>query len=174
MKKPYFLYVGNAYPHKNLQRAAEAALAARQTLFIASSRNIFTERLEKMIRELRAQDYVKLLGFVPDDKLAALYRNAIAFVCPSTYEGFGLPGLEAMAAGTLVLASNIPVFKEIYQDHALYFNPYDFSAIAAAMKDALEMSPSTRTVHIKAAQKFVRRYSWSQMAKQTLKVYNEA
>jgi glycosyltransferase involved in cell wall biosynthesis len=176
----YFVYVGNVYPHKNLGRAIEAVVeinrnSDRRILFaIASSRNIFTERLERMIKNLQAGKYVRLLGFVSDEDLGILLKNSTALVYPSLSEGFGLQGLESIAAGTLVLASDISVFKEVYKDNVLYFNPFDFTSIEKTMREALEMSPRQREKFIKKGQKFIQRYSWSKMAKQTLKVYKEA
>lgn len=177
---PYFIYAGNAYPHKNLKRLIEAMVflneqdAIKVSLVIASARNIFTQRLEKIIRNQKAQDFVKLLGFVEDDDLTGLYRRSAGFVFPSLSEGFGLPGLEAIKAGTLALVSDIPVFREIYQDAAIYFNSLDFSAIAKAMKDVLEMDEAKRKKMVESGQNFVKRYSWRTMAEETLKVYEEA
>jgi glycosyltransferase involved in cell wall biosynthesis len=175
--KPYFVSAGNAYPHKNLGRLIEAVVALNKNthrniiLAIASARNVFTARLQKLIEKLGAQNSVKLLGFVPDDKLGSLYRNSLGFVFPSLSEGFGLPGLEAMNSGTLVLASEIPVFREIYDGNALYFNPLDFSSIEKVMENAFEMDKSERDVKIEKARQFVKRYSWANMAKQTFNVY---
>jgi glycosyltransferase involved in cell wall biosynthesis len=98
----------------------------------------------------------------------------MAFVYPSLYEGFGLQGLEAMAAGTVLLASDIPVFREVYKDNALFFDPYDAQSIVDAMKYVMKMSSKKRQQIIKDSQQFIKRYSWSKMAKQTLKVYKEA
>jgi len=175
----YFIYAGNAYPHKNLNRLIEAVVHLNKSveepvkLKIASSRNVFTKRLEKVVHSLSAESYIELLGFVPDDKLKTLNRNSIAFVFPSLSEGFGLPGIEAMEAGTLVLASDIPVFREIYKNTAIYFNPLDFTAIEKAMKNALSMTETERESKISFAQKFVKRYSWAKMAKETLAIYKE-
>src|SRR4030067_3832085 len=119
----YFIYVGNAYPHKNLEKAVRAMVLLNQEsktkvlFFIVSSRNVFTQRLERIISKFQAQEYVKLLGFVEDEKLRDLYKNSAGFLYPSLVEGFGLPGLEAMKAGALVLCSDIPVFKEIYKKY---------------------------------------------------------
>ena len=176
----YFVYVGNVYPHKNLKRAIEAITflngsRKNKVLFaIASSRSVFTKRLEKAIRSLQAEKYVSLLGFVPDEEFVILLKNSIAFVYPSLSEGFGLQGLESMAAGTLVLASDIPVFKEIYKDNVSYFNHFDFSSIQNCMQEAIRMETKRRKRLIQKGQKFVKRYSWSKMAKQTLKVYEES
>jgi glycosyltransferase involved in cell wall biosynthesis len=176
----YFLYVGNAYPHKNLKRAIEAVVFLNKTcdkkiiFAIASSRSIFTKRLERLIKNLKADKYVRLLGFVPNKDLGHLYKNSLGFVYPSLSEGFGLPGLEAIAAGTLVLASDIPVFKEVYEDRILYFNPLDFSSIEKCMEDVLKMEQEKRNEIIKRGQEFIKRYSWSKMARQTLKIYENS
>jgi len=100
-----------------------------------------------------------------------LYQNSVGFVFPSVSEGFGLPGLEAISCGTLVLASDIPVFKEVYGQSALYFNPFDFTSIEKVMKDALNMEGSVRKERIEKAKKFAKRYSWDKMARETLKIY---
>lgn len=177
LEKPYFIYSGNAYPHKNLKRLIEAVVAlnanhnGRINLAIVSSRNVFVRRLEKQINTLGTQSCIKLLGFVPDKELGILYKSSVAFVFPSTSEGFGLPGLEAMNAGTLVLASDIPVFREVYKENAIYFNPFDFSAIEKAMKDVLEVGSRERLKRIKLSQEFSKRYSWRKMAEETLEVY---
>lgn len=176
---PYFVYAGNAYPHKNLDRLIEAIVALNSgsdkkiMLLIASARNVFVRRLEKVIEKLKAQDFVKLLGFVPDAQLGGLFKNSLGFVSPALSEGFGLPGIEAMNAGTLLLASEIPVFKEVYGNHAIYFNPFDFTSIEKAMQNVIEMDPETRKYRIEEAQKFSKRYSWAKMAKETLEVYDE-
>ena len=170
--RKYFLYIGNAYPHKNLKRAIEAVVQSRSTLAISGARDVFLERLQKLVGDLHAKDNVKLLGFVPDEEIAVLYKNSIAFVYPSIMEGFGLQGLEAMTSETLLLASEIPVFKEIYKDNAIYFNPFDFSDIARKMEIAKEMSEPRRKEIIAKAKKFVSNYSWKKMAQETLEVYN--
>jgi glycosyltransferase involved in cell wall biosynthesis len=173
----YFVYTGNAYPHKNLNRLIEAVVELNKEtdqvvqLKIASSRNVFVKRLESLVKKLNAGKYIDLLGFVPDEKLPSLYKGSVAFVFPSLSEGFGLPGMQAMQEGTLVLASDIPVFREVYKDAAAYFNPHDFSSIQKALQDALSLSDEKRKEKISYSQKFITRYSWEKMAKQTLKVY---
>ena len=179
-EKPYFIYAGNAYPHKNLRKLIESVVLLNKNsvrtvkLLIASSRGIFTQRLERIISELKADKFVKLLGFIPDEELFSLYKNSEAFIFPSFSEGFGLPGLEAMASGTLVLASDIPVFKEIYMDNAVYFNPTDMNSIKDAMEKVLNMDEGTRGDKIEKAKDFVKRYSWAKMAKETLNIYVES
>jgi glycosyltransferase involved in cell wall biosynthesis len=179
LHNPYFIYAGNAYPHKNLTRAIEAInllnrdRAEETLLVIASPRSVFSKKLENLVNELGASQQVKLIGFVPDHDLASLYKNSLGFLFPSLSEGFGLPGIEAMAGGTLVLASDIPVFKEIYKNQAIYFNPYDFTSIEKSMEVALTMDTQKRREMIERNKEFVKKYSWSKMAEETLKVYED-
>lgn len=173
----YYIYVGNAYPHKNLKRLIEAMVSLNKKvkenieLYIVSSRNVFIERLEKLIKELNVENYIKLLGFVPDDKLKILYKKSLGFIFPSISEGFGLPGLEAMNAQTLVACSDIPVFKEIYKDVPIYFNPFDVNSILDSMKLVLNMDPEAREKRIEKGLDLAKTYSWSKMAKETFKLY---
>jgi glycosyltransferase involved in cell wall biosynthesis len=177
ISNPYFIYAGNAYPHKNLKRAIEAALLLnkereeRVLLVLVSARNIFVERIEKLVKKMGAEEYVKVLDLVSDKELGVLFKNSLAFVFPSLSEGFGLPGLEAMGAGTLLIASDIPIFKEIYLDQAIYFNPYDFTSIEKSMEDVIKMEKEERKEIILASQIFIKRYSWRKMAEETLNVY---
>jgi len=177
--RPYFIYVGNAYPHKNLKRLVEAILLLNREsdnkilLAIGGSRDIFKKRLEIEINKMGANKFVKLLGYIDEGDLTFLYKNSVAFVYPSLAEGFGLQGLEALSAGTLVLASDIRVFREIYDDNAIYFNPYDFSSLATRMKGTLQMGSGEREKIIAQSKKFVERYSWVKMAEKTHQVYEE-
>jgi len=176
----YFLYVGNAYPHKNLKRLIEAMVSLNKKvkeniqLYIISSRSVFTVRLEKLVKKLKAEEYIKLLGFVPDEKLKILYKKSLAFVSPSISEGFGLPGLEAMNAQTIVACSDIPVFKEIYKDVPIYFNPFDVNSISDSMKLILDIDPEAREKRIEKGLELAKTYSWSKMARETLEVYRSA
>lgn len=174
---PYFIYVGSAYPHKNLSRVIKASVLLNKKLkqkiifAIGGSRNVFIERLEQEIKRLNASQIVRFLGFIPDEDLPSLYRDSVAFIYPSLSEGFGLQGLEAIDAGTILLASNIDVFKEIYKDNAVFFNPYDFTSISEAMKETIALERNKRKEIIEKSQKFIKRYSWKKMAVETLKIY---
>lgn len=177
MKADYFVYVGNAYPHKNLARLIEAIALLNKKhaviLKISSSRNIFTKRLEDLVVKNEAQKYIELLGYVPDDKIKELYKNSIGFVFPTLSEGFGLPPKEAIEAGTIALVSEIPVLKEVYETSVFYFDPYNIESIAESLEKALKMSKKEREEKIKYAQEFLKKYSWSKMAKETLKIYEK-
>ena len=161
--KKYFLYVGNLYPHKNISRLIEALVLLNENakekiyLVIVSGRSIFHDRLRNDIDKHKASDLVKFTGHVSDAELSSLYHHSVAFVYPSLEEGFGLPGLEAIQSKTLLLASDISVFKEVYKNNATYFNPYDFSSIMSTMKDALVLKKSARLNKIKKSQKVLKK-----------------
>lgn len=184
-KKPYLLYVGNAYPHKNLERLIKAFFKlktpargeARQgwqnlKLILVGSEDFFYRRLVNYVKKLRLTDEVIFWGKADRQELISLYKNAIVLVFPSLMEGFGLPAVEALACGCLVLASDIPVFHEILGDAVIYFNPYDVSDMVGKMKDVLE-NPRKYEIFKKRGLAQVKKYSWSKLASQTLKVYED-
>lgn len=177
---PYFIYVGNAYPHKNLEKLIDAMvflnknLEKKVILKIVSSKNVFSQRVKSYISRTNAGGVVEVQGFVQDEKLLDLYKNSIAFVFPSLSEGFGLPGIEAFRVGTLVVASDIPVFREIYQENAIYFDPNDILSIKDGLLNAFKLNVPERLNIIKKSKDFVKKYSWRKMAMETLEVYNQA
>jgi glycosyltransferase involved in cell wall biosynthesis len=114
--------------------------------------------------------FVRFIGYVSDRKLFGLYKDAQAFIFPSLSEGFGLPGLEAMASGTPVLASDIPVFREVYSDAVLYFNPEDVDDIANKIMQILT-DKNLRAALVLKGKSHIRKYSWRKMAKETKDIY---
>ena len=179
LKKPYFIYFGNVYPHKNISFLIEGIRKynleiGELKLILSSPRNIFFQRLKKLVADTKTEKYVKLPGFISDEDISVLLKNSVGFIYPSLLEGFGLQGLEAMVAGTLLLASDIPVFKEIYGNKAIYFDPQDHDSLLVALKKALKMGKNERLERLEQAREFVKRYSWSKMARETLEVYEES
>lgn len=129
----FILCVGETRPYKNLRRLIEAfgrANCKNLELRIVGNLNKCDRPLLDYPKTLGCHQRVKFLGFVPDDALADLYRQAIAFAFPSLYEGFGIPPLEAMACGCPVLASNQTAIPEVCGDAAFYINPYDIDDMA--------------------------------------------
>ena len=176
--KKYFTYVGSAYPHKNLKRLVQSFVKYKKDggdaiLAISSSRSVFADRLKKLIDKHNATSYIKLLGFVPDSELGVVLSSSISFVYPTLAEGFGLPGLESFASGTLVCCSDIPVLREVYGDNALYFDPEDVDSIAKTLDKAQKMSVAKRKVQINRSKIFVKKYSWEKLADKTLDVYRQ-
>jgi glycosyltransferase involved in cell wall biosynthesis len=155
MKDNYFLYVGNAYPHKNVELLLHAASAAGARVVFVGKNDFFYERLGITPKS------------VTDPELSALYKNAQALVFPSLMEGFGLPVLEALANNCPVIVSDIPVFHEILGDIPLYFDPHDEKALIECLKHPPLRSQSFQ----KQAVQIVQKYSWRRMAQETLALY---
>ena len=171
IRQPFLIYVGNAYPHKNLSKLLEAfALVVNLNLVIVSARDVFTERLQREVERLGIKDRVVITGYIQPEDLSPIFRLAKAYVFPSLSEGFGIPGLNAMAAGLPVACSNIPVLKEVYGDAAFYFDPNDVNDIASKVKKVLTDEKLRSNLIIKGKD-LVKKYSWRQMAKETLTAY---
>lgn len=172
IKKPFAIYTGSLYPHKNVERLVKAVKKINLRLVIVCARSIFLGKFRKRIKDLKAENLVTLAGFVPDEELVSLYQEAEAFVFPSLLEGFGLPGLEAMAVGLPVIASNASCLPEIYGDAALYFDPENINDMAEKIKKVVD-NQELRERLKKLGFEQVRKYSWQRMAKETLEIYKE-
>jgi glycosyltransferase involved in cell wall biosynthesis len=178
INKPYWLYVGVAYPHKNLEKLVDAwEIFCKQHdhtyhLVLSGKKNYFYNQLEKYIEKKKIKDII-LTDFVPDAELPELYRNASLYVFPSLYEGFGLPPLEAMQYDLPVIASERTCLPEILEEAAVYFNPEDAHAITSAANLVIK-DKDTRTKLINQGQKILKKYSWENTAKQTLEIYQSA
>ena len=175
IQKPYFIYVGSAYPHKNLRNLIFAIKLINSSinLVIVCSRDVFLQRFKKQIIQANVDKYINLVGFIPDDDLKILYQNAVAFITPSLMEGFGLPGIEAMASGCPVIASKKAALPEIYGQAAHYFNPENLDEIRDKMVEILKLSVNKRRKIIQKGIKQARKYSWQRCARETLKIYGE-
>lgn len=173
---PILLYVGQWRPHKNLPRlisAFDKIRASRKIKLVIAGKpdETFPEIQESIDKSPYLSDII-IPGFVTDEELAAWYELATVFVFPSLYEGFGLPGLEAMKAGLPVVSSNKTSLPEIYQDAALYFNPEDVDDIKDKLIKVLD-NTSLRQSLVDKGFSVVKKYSWRQTAIQTLKLYKE-
>lgn len=175
--QPYFLYVGNAYPHKNIEMMMHAFSQFHNNhpytqLVIAGRRDFFSQRLEKEAKELGlSAENVRFIDLPTDDELSALYKNASLFIFPSRIEGFGIPPLEAMSYGTPVAASNTSSIPEVLKHAAQYFDPDDIEALAELMRQASD-EPNRFTNFIKQGQELAESYTWNKTAKMTLEIYN--
>ena len=167
----YLLFLGTIEPRKNLARLLEAAKSAEVgTLVVAGGHGWHNAAIREAMARLERAGRVRALGYVPDDLRLPLLAGARAFVYPSLYEGFGLPPLEAMACGTPVLTSNVSALPEVMGDAALYVDPTDVPALAAALTriwrdDALRADLKARGL-ARASQ-----FSWDRTARETLDVY---
>ncbi len=174
--KPYLLYVGNAYPHKNLEALVLAFEIFNKDndyqLVLVGKGDYFYQRLKKFAESRKVKDII-FAGFVPDGELDAIYRNAELYIFPSLYEGFGLPPLEAMAREIPVASSDHSCMKEILQNSAYYFDASRPENIARAIGILLN-NRNLREELIEKGREQVKKYGWEKMARETLEVYENA
>ena len=176
INQPFIVYTGSLYPHKNVATLLKALrrvnLHCELSLVLVSARSIFTPSVRKLVSKLGLQDKVVFAGFLPDAQLKQLYQKALALVQPSTSEGFGLTGLEAMATGLPVISSTAACLPEIYEEAALFFKTKDDQDLSDKIIKVVSSS-QLRDNLILAGKKQANEYSWKKMAQQTLKVYTE-
>lgn len=174
IQKPYFLYVGVSYPHKNLEKLILGFKKFQEQektyqLVLAGKKNYFYERLEKFSKQNQVPGVI-FTCYVTNEELAALYQNAKAYVFPSLYEGFGLPPLEAMSFNLPVVSSNASCLPEILDNAALFFNPISSVEIAEALK-RVTIDEKLRQNLISAGQERIKLFSWQNCAQLTLQEY---
>ena len=176
IKKPFVIYTGSLYPHKNADRLLEAIIKINKekkvklNLVLVCARNFFLKRFEKKVKDKKADDLVELVGFVDDKDLVALYKEAEAFVFPSLLEGFGLTGLEAMSLGLPTICSSASCLPEVYGQAVAYFDPLDVDDMVEKITQVV-LDDNFKNCLTKAGFKKVKEYSWQKMAKETLIVY---
>jgi len=163
--KPYFLYVGNRDRYKNFLRFIDAfGKSGLKKIFdlqiISPVQNDFTSNEKEIIHRHGLADYIKVEFSISDDELKKRYAGARAFVYPTEYEGFGLPVIEALASGTLVLTANTSCLPEVGGDASLYFDPYSTDAIADMLKIASHMTDSERQERILAGRSWAAQFTW--------------
>lgn len=174
---PYLLYVGSNKPHKNLTKLVEAfasiASTTRGDLVIAGAWDERYLQPLDLARQLGLSDRVRFIHRPTDEQIDALYARATGFVFPSRYEGFGLPVLEAMAAGLPVATTTGGSLTEVAGDAALLFSPDDEATIARALT-ALLTDEALRTRLATAGLTRAAEATWSRTAEEVLAVYREA
>jgi len=161
--KPFYLYVGNFYPHKNVNALVEVWKDMKDQLVLVGPDNMFARKLKNDI----AIHAIKHIRFVPAatiEDLAFFYTHAKALINPSLSEGFGLPLIEATYFGCPVIASDIPVFKELLGDHYISFDPQNSESIGKALRsEKLSKVPVS----------ILKKLSFEKMAKDTLEIYKK-
>jgi len=177
--KPFALYVGVAYPHKNLPGLVDAWTLmekkygdTHQLVFVGKD-NYFYKKVKAQARLSASAKNLLFTGFVSDEDLYELYTCARAYVFPSLYEGFGLPPLEAMVHGVPVVSSNKTCLPEILGEAALYVDPENIDQFSLAMHTVLHDEEIRYELKAKGREE-IKRYSWKKMAEETLAVYIKA
>jgi len=168
----YILFVGTLQPRKNIEKLIEAFSKIKDKkikLVIVGKKGWLWEDIVGAPQKYSVTDRVKFLDFVEDEDLPSLYANALCFVLPSLYEGFGLPVLEAMQNGCPVITSNVSSLPEVGGDAALYFDPTSADDIAKAI-DLVINDEGLRQQMIEKGKIQVKKFSWEKTARETLNV----
>lgn len=174
LDRPYFFFVGNHKPHKNLNRVIEAyagsGLSPAVALAVTGTPGA---EMQRFVASLGVAESVIFVGEIPEAELAAWYRGAVALVFPTLYEGFGLPALEAMACGTPVITSFTTSLPEVVGDTALIVDPYSLKLIAEAMCSVyrdVELRGRLSSAGLMRAEKF----NWNRTALSVSEILSDA
>jgi glycosyltransferase involved in cell wall biosynthesis len=171
--RPFILVVSTLHPHKNLERAVEAFRHFRTAhpeyrLVVAGLKGFAARGLQEQVRSLGLQEHIEFTGWIPRSDLYSLFAAASALLAPSLFEGFGLPLVEALAAGIPSACSAIPPFREIAGEIAYMFDPSSTDAI----REALEMVTQNEDFRARAMVEGPQRasgFDWDKTAEATLR-----
>jgi glycosyltransferase involved in cell wall biosynthesis len=166
----YFLFVGTLEPRKNIARLIDAWREVRKKHAVDL---VLAGRCRADFPPVTEEPGLTIRGAVSDDELPVLYSSAVAVVYPSLYEGFGLPVLEAMQCGALVVASRDPAILEVSADAAIHVDAEDTRALAEALNEICAAPEKFEGLRTRAAERALS-FSWTSTAEQTREVYAEA
>jgi glycosyltransferase involved in cell wall biosynthesis len=180
ISKPYLLFLGVVQPRKNLERLIEAFSRIRLTgsdpvslsLVVAGKIGWMYGNILQAPRKYGVEDRVKFPGFVPQDSLPILLQESLAFILPSLTEGFGLPVLEAMAAGAPVIAAKTGALPEVAGDAGLYIDPLSVDDMSKTLQAVISSEEMRKELRKKGLSR-VRQFSWDRAAVETLAVLGE-
>lgn len=178
---PFLLYVGNAYPHKNLEGLINIysklkTQHADLRLVLVGKEDYFYNRVQDFAKSHNfwqannVNSPVVFPGYIPDEDLKIIFETASTYIFPSLYEGFGLPPLEAMAHGCPVVSSNRASMPEILGEAALYFDPENEDQAVTVINELLN-NPEQRNKMINLGYAQAKKYSWRDCANLTSQVY---
>lgn len=178
--KNYIMYLGQQSDYKNIRRLMQAHQLLRKNhpdlLLVLvgrlSGKNGPPLQANKKWAEDQGFKGVIFTDFLPDDQALWVKQHSRAYVFPSLMEGFGLPALEAMAAGAPVASSNASCLPEVYGDAAAYFDPKDVDDMARVIDKVISDKVLRKQLIAKGAKR-AKKYSWRRMAEQTLAIYKQ-
>jgi glycosyltransferase involved in cell wall biosynthesis len=171
----FFLTVGSLEPRKNLKFLIEVVSDLIKdhpscNLVITGRSAWGSEEINKLVKEKKLENNITFTGYIPDEDLIGLYQMAYYFICPSIYEGFGLPVLEAMACGTPVILANTSSLPEVADYAGLYFNPTIKEELIAILYKIYGNSAFRKEMAIKAKQRSFD-FSWKAVADNIMNEY---
>lgn len=166
---PFFIYVGNFYPHKNVETLVEAFSKTKTDvkLILIGPEDFFSERVRELIQRLNQSDRIVLFHTFSLENLVFFYKHAKALIHPSRSEGFGLPLVEAAYFGLPIIASDIEVFRELLGDQFIRFNPQDSEDIKSKIDTFIHYKKTLNYSEI------LNKYSFEEMSKEILSLYKK-
>jgi len=175
IKERFILFVGTLEPRKNILNLIKAFNRVKDKdvqLLICGKKGWMYDDIYRELSRHSLRGRVVTVNTVSNEELAELYKKAELFILPSLYEGFGLPVLEAMAAGTPVITSDVSSLPEVAGDAALYVDPHDDEDIADKISIVLD-DEHLKSGMVKKGYEQIKNFSWEKCAKETLRVYRE-
>lgn len=173
----FIMYLGTAFPHKNLQKLIDAFSIIKESepdlkLVLVGKKEVHYQELEAYARKQKHHKDILITGFLPDEEARWLYEHCLVYAFPSLSEGFGLPAMEAIAHGAAVAAANASCLPEVYGPAAHYFDGNDPADMAIKIREVLN-NETLRKKLTTNGKKQLAKYSWRKMAKETLTVYKK-
>lgn len=177
IRDPYAMFLGNLEERKNVDLLLQAFERVRSIhpaaqLVLVGSPGYGWDGIRARRDAILSSDAVRVVGYLPDPEVAALVRGARVFVYPSRYEGFGIPPLEAMAAGTPVVAAKTSALPEALGDHVRWVHPDDLDGLATAVADHFEGAPDPGA--LEAARVWATSFTWGRAAAAHIEVFEQA
>jgi glycosyltransferase involved in cell wall biosynthesis len=172
LPEKFLLYIGTLQPRKNIPVLVKAIEKLNIELVLAGNKNAhnFDKKIDELINKNNLRDKIIFPGWIDEEDKPVLLQLASCFVFPSLYEGFGIPLIEAMAAGTSIVCSDIPVLREVGGDAALYADPKNIQEFANKLGEILKNS-DLRNETIAKGKKVAQKFTWQKNAKEILEIY---
>ena len=178
LPKDYILYLGTLEPRKNVENIIRAYAnlkksgEIKENLVLAGKKGWLFYEIFDLIKSLDLEDEVILTGYIDECEKPVIYQNAKLFIFPSLYEGFGMPILEAMAAGIPVITSNVSAMPEVAGDAAILVNPLDCKEISGAILKILKSNELSNVLVNKGFEQ-CKKFTWSNSANKLVEIYKK-
>lgn len=173
----YLLYVGTLQPRKNLNRLVEAFAKLKNKqikLVIGGKKGWLYDQIFEQVKDLKLENRVLFLGFVPNEDLPGLIKGAVAYVLPSLYEGFGMPPIEAQAVGIPVIISRLSSLPEVVGASGIYIeDPNSVDNIKEALEKVITLKKNEREAIIEVGKENTKRFDWNLSAAKILSILHQ-
>lgn len=171
IQKSYFLCLGTLKPSKNIPFLLEAfSHTSGHQLVIAGKKGWLFDSVFSTVKKLNLEKSVIFTDYINETEKWLLYQNAVATVLPSLYEGFGIPAIESQISQTPVITSNIPAFKEVLKDSAIFIDPNDINSLIKAFSKILQ--PTVRKTLIQNGLDQSQKFSWQNSVRSLIDIFS--